>query len=310
MHSRSAHATMRAPAVAALALLALVLAGCGAEDATEAPDVTTTEPAADQTASSPDDHHHHDHDHDHAHDHAHDHDHEHEHDHDHGDDHDHHHHASGEGPAPPTTGDPYPLAVCPVSGFELGSMGEPIVHEHNGRQVRFCCGDCVEPFEEDPDAHLAEADERIIEDQLPHYPLDTCVVSGESLGSMGDPVDMVVGNRLVRLCCAMCAPDVEGDPAGILATLDAAATEAQLADYPLDRCVVSAEPLDEWGDPVDKVFAHRLVRFCCDTCAEDFHAAPARYLALRDAGELPNEPVTHDHNGHDHNHDHDHDHDH
>ncbi len=34
-------------------------------------------------------------------------------------------------------------------------MGDPIVLNHEGREVRFCCKGCVKPFEEDPGEYLA-----------------------------------------------------------------------------------------------------------------------------------------------------------
>jgi hypothetical protein len=58
------------------------------------------------------------------------------------------------------------------------------------------------------------------------YPLKTCVVSGEDLGSMGDPVVVwhkVDGqpDREVRFCCKRCVGRFEADPEQYLAKLDA-----------------------------------------------------------------------------------------
>ena len=52
--------------------------------------------------------------------------------------------------------DDYPLKVCVVSGEELGGMGEPYVHEHNGTTVKFCCKPCLKKFNEDPEGYLAK----------------------------------------------------------------------------------------------------------------------------------------------------------
>ena len=52
--------------------------------------------------------------------------------------------------------DDYPLKVCVVSGEELGSMGDPHVHEHNGTVVKFCCEPCLDDFNKDPDTYLAK----------------------------------------------------------------------------------------------------------------------------------------------------------
>ncbi len=49
---------------------------------------------------------------------------------------------------------PYPLETCIVSGEALGSMGEPIVIVHEGREIKFCCDACQPTFEEDPEKFL------------------------------------------------------------------------------------------------------------------------------------------------------------
>lgn len=61
-----------------------------------------------------------------------------------------------------------------------------------------------------------------------NYPLKTCVVSGEELGSMGEDVSYihkVAGqpDREVRFCCKMCIARFKKDPAPYLAKIDAAA---------------------------------------------------------------------------------------
>lgn len=51
------------------------------------------------------------------------------------------------------------------------------------------------------------------------YPLDVCIVSGEKLGSMGDPIVLVHQGQEVKLCCKSCKPDFEKEPAKFLAKL-------------------------------------------------------------------------------------------
>lgn len=50
----------------------------------------------------------------------------------------------------------YPLEVCIVSGEKLGSMGEPVVIEHEGQEVKFCCDSCVPRFKKDPAKYLSK----------------------------------------------------------------------------------------------------------------------------------------------------------
>lgn len=61
-----------------------------------------------------------------------------------------------------------------------------------------------------------------------NYPLTTCVVSDEKLGSMGEPIEYVhrqagQPDRVVLLCCKSCVKSFKKDPAKYLQKLDAAA---------------------------------------------------------------------------------------
>lgn len=60
----------------------------------------------------------------------------------------------------------------------------------------------------------------------PMYPIDTCVVSGEKLGSMGEIYVVDVRGRAVKLCCAGCEAQLLADPAKYLAMLDEAADQS------------------------------------------------------------------------------------
>lgn len=44
------------------------------------------------------------------------------------------------------------------------------------------------------------------------YPLDTCIVTDNKLGSMGDPVTLVHGNQEVKICCSPCESQFRSDP--------------------------------------------------------------------------------------------------
>jgi YHS domain-containing protein len=178
-------------------------------------------------------------------------------------------------------GDPWPLDTCVVSGEKLGSMGDPIIKLHEGREVRFCCKGCVGMFEKDPEKYLAKADEAIIEQQTPHYPLDYCIIdTAESVS--GDPEAdsfAVVGNRLFIYCCPPCDEKVRAEPAKYIEILDQAVIEQQAESYPLETCVISGQPLDSMGGPVNMVVANQLVQLCCAGCEKKVEADPAGTLA-------------------------------
>ncbi len=185
--------------------------------------------------------------------------------------------------SPPSRDGLYTLATCPVSGARLGSMGEPVVKKYDGREVRFCCAGCVPTFEADKETYFGKIDAAVVKEQKKLYPLDTCLVSGQKLGSMGEPVDTVYRNRLVRFCCAGCNATFDADPAKYLKKLDAAIVEKQKDAYPAGTCVVSGEKLGAKGEPVDYVAGNRLVRFCCAGCIKEFEKAPRTYLDKLDA---------------------------
>ncbi|YCM44600.1 hypothetical protein V2O64_01015 [Verrucomicrobiaceae bacterium 227] len=72
-----------------------------------------------------------------------------------------------------------------------------------------CKGDKTDAGDSSAETQKVESD----------YPLDTCVVSGEELGSMGDPFVINHEGTEVRFCCDSCLPKFKKDPAKYLAKL-------------------------------------------------------------------------------------------
>ncbi len=183
------------------------------------------------------------------------------------------------------SGDSYTLDKCPVSGQKLGSMGDPIVKEYDGREVRFCCAGCPAKFEADKAKSIEKINADIVKQQAKFYPSDKCLVSGEKLGgTMGDPIDYVYQNRLVRFCCKGCIKKFESKSAEFLSKLDKAVIEKQKHDYKLDVCLVSDEKFGgDMGDPIDYVIGNRLVRLCCKSCVKQINKEPLKFLSKLDA---------------------------
>ncbi len=125
----------------------------------------------------------------------------------------------------------HPMDTCMISGDKLGGeMGKPVDLIYMNRLVRFCCTDCVKDFQKDPDKFITKLNDAVIAKQGPTYPLTTCMVSGDKLGGdMGKPVDLVVGNRLVRFCCADCQKDFNKAPVKFLKMIDDAAQKKAAA---------------------------------------------------------------------------------
>lgn len=180
----------------------------------------------------------------------------------------------------------YPLTTCVVGGEQL-EAGATVDFVLDGRLYRLCCNDCKAVLEKDPAKYEAKIVAAVIADQAPRYPSQACAVSGEPLGSMGDPIDYVDGTKLVRFCCKGCVRGYEKDPAKYMAAVDQAWITAQLESYPLTTCLVmEGDPLEDPEadtEPVDMLYGTRLVRLCCKSCVKRFKKDPAKYIAALDA---------------------------
>lgn len=184
-----------------------------------------------------------------------------------------------------SSGDPYLLDTDPVSGKSLGPVDKQVTVVLEGREFRFANAQNADAFKASPEKYTPAVDAKLIAQQMPLYPMDTCVVSGDKLGKPGTAYDFVYRNRLVRLSSKDHMATFLKDPPKFLSKLDAAVIERQKAGYKLTTCVVSGEKLGgEMGDPIDHVFGNRLVRFCCKSCVKDFGKDPLKYFALLDAG--------------------------
>lgn len=192
-------------------------------------------------------------------------------------------HAQGDAAAPASPkSDPYSLATCPVSGKQL--TADAVTKIVDGREVRFCCDGCPSRFEADPADYLAKVDAEMVKQQLPYYPVQTCLVSGEPLVENGEDIAInhIHRNRLVRFCCKGCMRDFEKDPATTLARLDKLIIEKQMPGYPLQKCLVADDELGGMGEPVNLVIGSRLVRLCCKGCRRSLMKNVAAHLATLD----------------------------
>lgn len=120
----------------------------------------------------------------------------------------------------------YPLNECLVSkeSFET-EVENPISFVVNNRLVRVCCNHCVEEVSSYPQEYLPVLEAAYAAAQRDDYPMTTCAVSGEELGSMGDPIEVVAGQTLVKLCCKGCVKRVHTDPMKFVAMVQAARAE-------------------------------------------------------------------------------------
>ncbi|GEM_PF-275374 len=124
-------------------------------------------------------------------------------------------------------------------------------------------------------------DDAVIAAQAPFYPLNTCVVSGEELGSMGDAIPVVADGRLFQVCCKGCIKKVHAETATFAEKLDAAVIAQQGAHYPLTTCPFSGNDLGERS--ISVVSNGRLIKVCCKDCAAKAEADPSSILPKLDA---------------------------
>ena len=95
--------------------------------------------------------------------------------------------------------------IAIVLSMGVGCSGGDGVHDHvdheHSEQTRPAETDSVMAMETKP------------------YPLDKCVVSGEAIGSMGDPVVLTHNGQEVKLCCNDCVDGFKKEPEKYLAAL-------------------------------------------------------------------------------------------
>lgn len=113
------------------------------------------------------------------------------------------------------------------------------------------------------------------------YPLETCLVSGERLGSHGEPASKTIEGREIRVCCAPCFEPLEADPKAFFSELDAKVLASQGPIYPTQVCVVSGNKLSD--EPVEHTLGYRLFRLCSEECTGELEAASDRYVRSLDA---------------------------
>ena len=171
-----------------------------------------------------------------------------------------------------------PLGLCPKSGGDVAAMGKVTRRVINGVDVSFCCPPCIKPYEDDYAAYRKQIAGQIVVLELPYYPTDRCIVTGEELGKETPAIDHVLGNRLVRLANADAVAKLEADPDTYNRKLDRIIIEAERKDYPLTTCVVQGSPLDPKRQPAEVVVGNRLMKLCCGGCAGKIRATPYLYV--------------------------------
>jgi hypothetical protein len=177
----------------------------------------------------------------------------------------------------------YPDNLCIVSDEPLEADAVTVTVE--GETFKACCKKCAAKVEKDHAKYSAKLAEKQKAAQLANYPLKTCAVSKEELGSMGEPVQLMLEGTLVQLCCKSCTKKAMAKPAEMAQKVKDAAYAAQQKTANT-TCPVGGEKLED--KVVEVMFGTKLVRFCCEKCAAKFEQEPAKYQdKLAPAAEQP-----------------------
>lgn len=129
-------------------------------------------------------------------------------------------------------------------------------------------------------AATAQAAEKKVKLKVKPYPMDTCIVSEEKLGSMGEPVVFTEGDQEIAICCSSCKKEFAKNKAASLEKIQAAAKKVK--PYPLTQCIVSDEALED-GKAVGAVVDGREYQFCCKGCLKDFKKDTAKFAKKLEA---------------------------
>ena len=157
--------------------------------------------------------------------------------------------------------------ICPVSGQELGSMGDPIKVKV-GEQVAFlCCKGCQ-------GKQLSAVHWKTIQSNLAAAQ-GTCPIMGKAVDSTMKST--VVNGQQVFVCCPPCIAKIQADAEGSLKKVNASyasfvATERQAKSDKLHAkaqgiCPVTGQKLGSMGEPVKvKVGEEETAFLCCKGC--------------------------------------------
>ena len=157
--------------------------------------------------------------------------------------------------------------ICPVSGANLGSMGDPIKIKA-GEQVAFlCCKGCQQ--KKINAVHWNAIQDRLAKAQ------GTCPIMDKAVDSSMEST--IVNGQKIFVCCPPCIPKIQADPKASAQKVIASYTKfiAKENQAKSDRlhaqaqgiCPVTGKKLGSMGDPVKvKVGKDEHAFLCCKRC--------------------------------------------
>ena len=152
----------------------------------------------------------------------------------------------------------------------------------DGHRIFVCCPPCIEKIQGDKkgawkkvvagyQSHLKQKAAARSE-QLHIQAQAICPVTGEKLGSMGEPVKVKVGEEVAYLCCKGCLN--KKISAEHWKTVQANLAKAQ------GVCPIMLEPVD--ASMKSTVVSGRRIYVCCPPCIQKIQAQPGQALETLD----------------------------
>ncbi len=111
-----------------------------------------------------------------------------------------------------------------------------------------------------------------------------CPVTGAALGSMGNPIKVLIDGQPLFLCCKGCVAKVKKDPAAFLPKKSPQVTRVALAAADKEAiarqsvCPVTGEPLGNMGEPIKVLIDGKPLFLCCPGCLGKVQSDPLAYL--------------------------------
>ncbi len=157
--------------------------------------------------------------------------------------------------------------ICPVSGQNLGSMGEPVKIQAGEQIAYLCCKGCQ--GKKISAKHWATIQTRIAKAQ------GTCPIMGKEVDATMKST--VVDGQQIFVCCPPCIPKIQADSKTAIAKINESygkfvAAERQAESDKLHIkaqgiCPVTGQKLGSMGKPVKvKVGEEEHVFLCCQGC--------------------------------------------
>lgn len=156
--------------------------------------------------------------------------------------------------------------ICPVTGGELGSMGDPIKVQIGDQIAFLCCQGCV-------GKQVTAENWKAIQTNIAAAQ-GTCPIMGKPVTA--DMKSTVVEGQQVFVCCPPCIEKIQADPKAALAQVNASyvsfvkaesqAKSDQLHASAQGICPVSGEKLGSMGAPIKVKVGDEVAFLCCKGC--------------------------------------------